>query len=351
MRRHVRKKITERRYGVEKPGRFFLGKPVLFTLVLGLTTPYSLGILVWNFYQTFVTVSAEFWLRLKPQIRPTRLVINFLLINARAERKVCLCAKLYDILSGWILIRLTWNLSRFVPNVVEILTWNFRKKTMSGGFFRNFVQTKAILYQNLWNFALLSEILFRVRIALKKFTQVPSYVVCPQVRRHVLKQITERRYGVEKPGRFVLEKLVLFSLGLGLTTPYSLGILVWNFYQTFVTVSAEFWMIFEPLIRPTRLAINFNSSVPGPKGRFVCVRNCLIFFCGRILFRLTWNFSRFVPNLVEILTWNFRKIIFREHCSEIFCKPRISFSKTCEISLYFLKFYSGSVLRWKNSHK
>ena len=43
----------------------------------------------------------------------------------------------------------------------------FQEKTVSGEFFRNFVQTKAILYQNLWIFALLSAILFWVRIALK----------------------------------------------------------------------------------------------------------------------------------------------------------------------------------------
>ena len=33
------------------------------------------------------------------------------------------------------------------------------------------------------------------------------------------------------------------------------------------------------------------------------------------------------------------------------CKPRLSSTKTCEISPYFLQFYSGSVLRWKNSYK
>jgi len=63
-------------------------------------------------------------------------------------------------------------------------------------------------------------------IVLKKFTQALSYVVCTQVRRHVHRQITERRYGEEKPGRFVFGKPVLFTLGPGLTTPYSLGILV-----------------------------------------------------------------------------------------------------------------------------
>jgi len=61
---------------------------------------------------------------------------------------------------------------------------------------------------------------------LKKFTQVFSDVVCTQVRRHVNKQITKRRYVEEKPGRFVFGKPVLFTLGLGITTPYSLGVLV-----------------------------------------------------------------------------------------------------------------------------
>jgi len=107
------------------------------------------------------------------------------------------------------------------------------------------------------NFAQLSAILFWVRIVLIKFTRVLSYVCRTQVRRNVCKKITKRRYGEEKLGRFVFGKPVLFTLGMGHTTPYSLGILVWNFYQTFVSVSVEFWLRFEPQIRPTRLAINF----------------------------------------------------------------------------------------------
>jgi len=66
------------------------------------------------------------------------------------------------------------------------------------------VQTKAILYGNLLNFALLSAILFRVRIALKKFTQVLPYVVCTKVRRHVYKRIKKRRYVEENPWSFVV---------------------------------------------------------------------------------------------------------------------------------------------------
>jgi len=152
------------------------------------------------------------------------------------------------------------------------------------------------------------------------------------VRRHVLKHITERRYGVEKPGRFFLGKSVLFTLGLGLTTPYSLGILVWTFYQMFVTVSAEFWLRFEPQIRPTRLAINFLLIIATAERKVRLCAKLFDYFRGRILIRLTWNLSRFVLNSVEILTWNLRKKQFREDFSEILCKPRLSSTKTCEIS-------------------
>ena len=88
-------------------------KPILFTLGLGLTTPYSLRLLVWKFYQTFVIVCIEFWLRFKPQNSLTRFSINILFITVRVERKIRLCVKLFDFLPKWILIRLRWNLSRF----------------------------------------------------------------------------------------------------------------------------------------------------------------------------------------------------------------------------------------------
>ena len=181
--------------------------------------------------------------------------------------------------------------------------------------FQKFYANQGYLYQNLWNFAPLSAILFWARIALKKFTQVLSYVVCTQVRRHIHKQITKRRYGDEKPWRFVFGKPVLFTLGLGHTTPYYLGIFVLYFNQTFVTVSIEFCLRFEPQIHATRFAINFLFITVRMKGRFVCVWNCLIFFRGWVLIRLTWNLSRFVPNSVEILMWNFRKKQFRENFS------------------------------------
>jgi len=175
------------------------------------------------------------------------------------------------------------------------------------------VQTKVILYENLWNFALLSAILFWVCIALKKFTQVLSYVFCTQVRRHVHKQITKRRYGEQKPGRFVFRKPVLFTPGLELTTPYSLSILVWNFYQTFVTVSVEFWLRFELRIRPTGLVINFLFVTVRAERKVSLCAKLFDFFRGWILVYLIWNLSRFVPNSVEILRWIFRKKVFQEN--------------------------------------
>jgi len=60
--------------------------------------------------------------------------INFLFITVRTERKVRLYVNLFDFFTRWILICLTWNLSHFVPNSVEIFTWNFRKKLFQMNF-------------------------------------------------------------------------------------------------------------------------------------------------------------------------------------------------------------------------
>ena len=191
VRRHVHKRITKRRYGEEKLGGFVFGKSILFTLVLWLTKPYFFVVLVWNFYQTFVTVSILFWLRVESQIRPTRLAINFVLITTRAERKVCLCVKLFDFFRGWILICLTWKLSRFVPNSVEILTWSFWKKTISREFFRNFHANQGYPLPKFVKFRPTFCGFYSASVLhWKKVTKVLSYVVCTQVRRYVHKRIT-----------------------------------------------------------------------------------------------------------------------------------------------------------------
>jgi len=163
-----------------------------------------------------------------------------------------------------------------------------------------------------------------------EFTRVLSYVVCTQVRTHVHKQITKRRYGEEKPGRFIFGKPILFTLGLRLTRACSLGILVWNFYQTFVTVSIDFSLRFEPHILPRRPAISFLFITARAERKVRLCAKLFHFFRGWILIRLTWILSHFVQNLVEIITWNFREKLFRENFSDILFKPRRS-TETCEI--------------------
>jgi len=248
-------------------------------------------------------------------------------------------------------IRLTWNLSRFVPSSVKILTRNIRKKPFRENFSEILCKPKLSSSKTCeilpYFLQFFSGSVFRWR----RFTQALSYVVCTQAGRHVHKRITKGRYGEEKPGRFVFGKPVSVTLGLGHTGPYSFGILVWNFYQIFVIVSIEFWLIFEPKNRPPRFVINFLFMTARTKRKVhLCVK-LFDFFPSWILIRLTWNLSRVVPNSVEILIRNFRKKPFWENFSEILCKPRLSSSKTCGILPYFLQFSSGSVLRWKNSHK
>ena len=145
----------------------------------------------------------------------------------------------------------------FFTNSVETFTWNFWKKLFRENFQKFSRKLRLSSTKSCEILAYFLQFLYCVFIALKKFTQVLSYVVCAQVRSHVHKAMTKRIYGKEKPGRFVFEKLVLFTLGLVVTTNYSLGVFVWNFYQTSVTVSIEFWLRFDPQIRSTRVAINF----------------------------------------------------------------------------------------------
>jgi len=127
--------------------------------------------------------------------------------------------------------------------------------------------------------------------------QVLSYVVCTQLRRHVHKQITKRIYREEKPRRFVFKKPVFCTLGLGLTTPYCLGLLVWNFYQTFFFVCVEFRLRFEPQIRSTRFAIIFfiDHYQGWKEGLSVC-ESIWLFFLGE--YSSAWlEFSRVLSQI------------------------------------------------------
>jgi len=156
-----------------------------------------------------------------------------------------------------ILICLTWNLLCFVPNSIEILTWIFSIKL----FCENFLQTKAIIYQKNVTFRptflqFYSRYVLRWNIP-KKITQVLSYVICTHVRRHIHEEITKMRYREGKQGHFVFEKQVLFTSDLRLTTPYSLCLFVWKFYQILFIVYIEFWLRFQPQIHLTRFTIKY----------------------------------------------------------------------------------------------
>ena len=94
-------------------------------------------------------MSFEFWLRFEPQIRPTIFAINYIVITVKAESKVRLCAKLFDLFS-WVNTHLfDLKFVAFCAKLSGDSYVEFQEKTIFGEFFRNFVQTKAILYQNL----------------------------------------------------------------------------------------------------------------------------------------------------------------------------------------------------------
>jgi len=92
----------------------------------------------WVFWSKIFTRCSTLWLLSFAEIwaphSSHKIDNKFLVITARAEGKVRWCVKLFDFFRGWILIRLTWNMSRFVPNSVEIVTWNFRKKLFRKNF-------------------------------------------------------------------------------------------------------------------------------------------------------------------------------------------------------------------------
>ena len=208
-RRHVHKEITKRIYGGEKPGCFCFRKISFVHSRPG--TYYAL--LLGNFGLKFLLdvrhcvywILAEIW---APDSSHETIKKNFIHQCQSLEEGSCVCETVWFLL--WVNTHpCDLKFVAFCPKCIRDSYVEFQEKTISREFFRNFVQTKAILYQNLWNFAKVSEILLWVRIALKTFTQVLSNVLCTQARRHVHNEITKRIYGGEKPGRFVFGKPVL----------------------------------------------------------------------------------------------------------------------------------------------
>ena len=278
LRRHAHKQITKMRYREEIPGRFFSFQKTGF-LHSRSRTYYALFLkyfglkILTNIRHCVYRVLAKIWVpNSKEKIR------NKLFMPGSKRSFVCVWNCLIFFLGEYSSVRpeiccvLSQIQTRFLSGISG-------KKLFRENFSEILLKTKAILYRNSWNFVLLSAILFWERIALKKFAQVLSYVVCTQVRRHDHKQITKRRYGEEKQEHFVFRKPSFFTLGLGLTTPYSLDISVSNYYQTFLTVSIDipncvYWglaKIWVPILNHRIWNKFFIHHCQGRKeGSFVC---------------------------------------------------------------------------------
>jgi len=259
-----------------------------------------------------------------------------------------------------------------MQNSVEILTWNFTKKLVREIFFRNFVQTKAILYQNLWNFSQLFAIfILGLYCAEKIHTSTP--ICCSHPGKEARPQKKSQKVDTRKNNQDVLFSENQFC---ALSVRDLLRLTPWVFWYEIFTRISSLWLVLTEIWVPNsshKIWNNFfiNHWHDWKEDSFVC--ETVWFFPRWILTRLTWILSRLVPNSVafcpkffrvlskilscfvrnsvEIRTWNFTKKLVREIFSEILCKLRLYSTKTCEISPHFLRFYYGSVLRWKNSNK
>ena len=102
-----------------------------------------------------------------------------------------MCVKLFDFFSKVNTHPFDLKFVAFCPKFSRYSYVEIQEKNYFGRIFQKFCGNQGY------------HLLFWVRISLKIFTQVLSYVVCSQVTIHVHKQITKTRYGVEKLGRFV----------------------------------------------------------------------------------------------------------------------------------------------------
>jgi len=192
------------------------------------------------------------------------------------------------------------------------------------------------------------QFLFYVCIAFKKLTQVFSYVVCTPVRRHVHKRITKRRYEEKKPVRFVFGKLVLCTIGLGLTTHWVFWFEIFTWRSSMCLL--RFWLRFEPQIRPTRLARSFLLITARAERQVLsCVK--LFFFSLVNTDPLDLKFVAFCPEFNEDYYVEFQEKTISGGFFRIFRSNQgYPLSKLVKFRPTFCNFYSASVLCWKNSH-
>ena len=133
------------------------------------------SVLIWNlFYQTFLIVRIELWVRLEPQIRSTRFAINVLFIIVTTERKVRFCVKLFH--------HLLTKYSSFWLEICRVSSkfcWDssikFQEEILFGKCSKNFMHSKALLFPDLRNLALVCNFILSLYYAEKFWKHLHKY--------------------------------------------------------------------------------------------------------------------------------------------------------------------------------
>ena len=199
------------------------------------------------------------------------------------KKSLSLCVKLFNFFPDWILIRLTWNLSRFVSNSLETLKLNFNRKSFWEFFFKKFGPSKAI-FPDFLNLTLVSAIF-------------SDLILHWKILKKYIWQGETRMFYFGKASF-----PTLFPLGLGLI-PLNFDM---KFVLDFIIVSIELWERFQPQIRSTWFAIK-NLFIVAKAERKVrlCVWNCFIFFPTEYSFvwpEICRVFSQILSELLHIIS-------------------------------------------------
>ena len=155
---------------------------------------------------------------------------------------------------------------------MDILTLNFRKNYY-GRTFQNFFANQRYPLPKLVKFRPTLCNFVPGPYCAKKFTQVLSYVVCTQVRRHVHKQITKKKIRRRKGRKFCFRKTSFVYSRYG--TYYAL--LIGYFSLIFLPDARHCvcWVLAELWARDLshKIGNQFLFITVRLKERFVCVRN------------------------------------------------------------------------------
>jgi len=226
----------------------------------------------------------------------------------------------------------------------------FQEKNISGEFYWNFVQTKVILYQNLWNYALLSAIFILGPYCAEK-VQTSTLVCCLHPGKAARPQKNHKKaiWGW-KSRTFCFWKTSFVHSRSGTYYALLLGCFGLKFLPDFRHcinwVLAEIW---GPDWSQEIGNKFFIDHCRAERKVRLCVK-LFDSFCGRHLFDL--KFVAFCPKFsgdcyVEFSGKNYFGRIFRKFCAN----QGYPLQKLVKFRPTFCNYYSGSLFRWKVSHK